>query len=267
MVTIDERRGLRAPGAGASGAEVGYRVAPRARGRAAVSEHFGPGGGKIQPGGRWPPTELSGTMISVCSSRGNAWADRPFGPRWRLASVRLWISLTLAGGLLVGCAGAPKPPRQPDDACAIFAEKPKWHKATRRAERRWGTPMQVQLAIIRNESSFRHDARPRTSSAYGYSQAIDGTWNWYREQTGRSNAKRTDFADAADFVGWYTDLSQRLLGISKWDGYNQYLAYHEGHTGFQRGSYRRKDWLVAVARRVDEDARTYGEQLRRCRMR
>lgn len=132
-------------------------------------------------------------------------------------------------------------------------------------------PAQIQLAIIRNESSFRHNARPRSrsggylSSAYGYPQAIDGTWEWYRRQTGNRRAKRTDFADAADFIGWYTDISQRLLGISKWDAYNQYLAYHEGHTGFRRGSYRQKRWLQRYAQRVDQHARVYGEQLRRCR--
>lgn len=187
-------------------------------------------------------------------------------------SPRLALLLATLAVLLHGCATTPKPPREPNDACAIFAEKPKWQKAAERAERRWGVPVQVQLAIIRNESSFRHNARPRlagggyASSAYGYPQAIDGTWEWYREQTGKRRAKRTDFADAADFIGWYTSISRRQLGISMWDAYNQYLAYHEGHTGFQRGTYRRKAWLQRYARQVDDHARVYAAQLRRCRM-
>jgi hypothetical protein len=162
--------------------------------------------------------------------------------------------------LVGGCASAPSPPSKPLDACAIFKERPSWYKATKKAERKWGTPIPVQLAIIQAESSFRHDARPpgRVSSAYGYSQAIDGTWDWYREQTGNRRAKRTNFDHAVDFVGWYTDVSHRTLGISKSDGYRQYLAYHEGHRGFQRGTYRKKDWLVRVARRVDQQAKTYG---------
>jgi hypothetical protein len=173
----------------------------------------------------------------------------------------LW--LLLAGG----CATAPSPPSKPLDACAIFKEQPGWYKATKKAERKWGTPVHVQLAIIQAESSFRHNARPpgRVSSAYGYSQAIDGTWDWYREQTGNRRAKRTDFAHAVDFVGWYTDVSYRTLGIPKSDGYRQYLAYHEGHRGFERGTYKKKDWLVRVARRVDAQAKTYGSQLRACR--
>ncbi|WP_439849146.1 hypothetical protein [Thioalkalicoccus limnaeus] len=188
-------------------------------------------------------------------------------------TIGRWTILATIVLVAAGCASAPKPPRQIDDACAIFAEQPRWYRAARQAERRWGTPVQVQLAIIRAESGFRHNARPRAtqgqllSTAYGYPQAIDGTWDWYREQTGNRRARRTSFADAVDFIGWYTDVSQRQLGISKWDAHNQYLAYHEGHGGFQRGSYRNKDWLLRTARRVDQYAHTYGAQLRQCRRR
>lgn len=196
-----------------------------------------------------------------------------FGLRAGRRAASLSRLLALVVLLIAGCTTAPKPPRQPGDACAILAEKPKWDSAMRRVQRRWGVPVELQLAIIRNESSFRHDARPRSpnggyaSSAYGYPQAIDGTWKWYRDETGRRRAKRTDFADATDFIGWYANVSQRLLGISISDAYNQYLAYHEGHTGFRRGSYRKKLWLQRYARRVDRHARTYAEQLSRCRVR
>ncbi len=190
--------------------------------------------------------------------------------KWAASQRARSSVLGLLGLVLVlvgGCASAPTPPSKPLDACAIFKERPSWYRATKKTERKWGTPVAVQLAIIQAESSFRHDARPpgRVSSAYGYSQAIDGTWDWYREQTGNRRAKRTNFDHAVDFVGWYTDVTHRTLGISKWDGYRQYLAYHEGHRGFQRGTYRKKDWLVRVARRVDQQAKTYGAQLRSCR--
>lgn len=183
-------------------------------------------------------------------------------------------ALLLATGLL-GCASSP--PKNPENACAIFEEKPRWYKDARKAERKWGTPVQIQLAILRLESSFRSDAKPRRaellglplwwriSSAYGYPQAKDGTWDWYKDKTGNRRADRDDFGDACDFIGWYTDVSQRTLGISKWDGYNQYLAYHEGHGGWQRGTYRSKPWLIERARVADRYARTYGEQLRSCR--
>ena len=41
------------------------------------------------------------------------------------------------------------------------------------------------------------------SSAYGYAQALEGTWDDYRKDTGRRGADRDDFADSSDFIGWY----------------------------------------------------------------
>lgn len=197
----------------------------------------------------------------------------------RPVPVISWLVAGCIGGvlLLAGCAS--EPPKRVENACTIFEEKPRWYRAARESERKWGTPVQIQLAIMRAESGFRHDAKPprervlgvpmwwRASSAYGYAQAKDETWDWYREKTGNRWADRDDFDDASDFIGWYTDVSQRTLGISKWDGYNQYLAYHEGHGGYKRGTYRSKAWLMKVARNVDGYARTYGAQLRACRAR
>jgi hypothetical protein len=189
-------------------------------------------------------------------------------------SRRPW-ALGVALLALAGCATTP--PSQVENACTLLAEKPDWDEATRATERRWGTPPQVQLAIIRAESSFKHDAKPprdtfigipmwwRVSSAYGYAQAKDETWDGYRKATGNGWASRTDFDDASDFIGWYTDQNQKKLGISKWDTYNQYLAYHEGQGGYSRGTYKKKDWLIRVARKVDGWAKTYGSQLRACR--
>lgn len=143
-------------------------------------------------------------------------------------------------------------------------------------ERRWGTPIPVVMAFIDQESAYRHDARPprdyllgfipwgRVTSAYGYAQALDGTWADYQRATG-AGGSRSDFDDATDFIGWYTDASQHQLGISKWDAYHQYLAYHEGRGGFRRGSHRQKPWLLQVARKVERQSRNYGGQLRQCR--
>jgi hypothetical protein len=55
------------------------------------------------------------------------------------------------------------------------------------------------------------------------------------------------------------------LGIAPDDARNQYLAYHEGHSGYARGSYNAKPWLLRVASRVDERAEMYERQLVGCR--
>lgn len=183
----------------------------------------------------------------------------------------------LSGVCLLGIgACGTAPPANVENICEIFGEKSRWYRAARKSEKRWGTPVHVQMSIIRQESSFEFDAKPprgkllgfipwrRPSNAYGYAQALDSTWVAYKNDTGRRFANRDDFADAIDFVGWYTDQSAKAVGISKWDPYNQYLAYHEGQTGWARKSYSGKRWLTQTARRVDYRAKEWGAQLSRC---
>ncbi|MEM6678914.1 MAG: hypothetical protein AAF675_13695, partial [Pseudomonadota bacterium] len=104
----------------------------------------------------------------------------------------------------------------------------------------------------------------RVSSAYGYAQAIDSTWDWYREDSGNSGADRDDFEDAADFVGWYMAKTRRANGLPMTDAYSHYLAYHEGHTGYKRGSWQQKAWLKNAAGAVARQASRYRQQLDRC---
>ncbi|MBP7000561.1 lytic transglycosylase [Amaricoccus sp.] len=192
--------------------------------------------------------------------------------------MRLRRLVTVAALAALGaCSGVERPPSTTIDACRMQTERPHWFKAMRKTEARWGVPVSVQLATISRESSFVGDARPTTkvkglfftrevqrSSAYGYAQAIDGTWDWYMRDTGRRGADRDDFADASDFIGWYMNLNQRLNGVSTRDAYNQYLAYHEGKAGYARGSYRNKPWLPPVARDVQAWADRYEAQLQAC---
>jgi hypothetical protein len=176
--------------------------------------------------------------------------------------------------LVAGCSSTP--PRNTSDACSIFTEKDDWYEASQDAYKKWGVPVHVQLAIIHQESQFVHDAKPprgklfwfipwfRSSSAYGYAQAKDSTWDWYRKRSGNTWADRDDFDDAVDFVGWYCNMSAHMLKISKWDAYHQYLAYHEGQGGYKRKTYQKKPWLLKVARNVDNNAKRYRAQIGRC---
>ena len=184
--------------------------------------------------------------------------------------------LVLVGVVALVGASCATTPENVEDICAIFDDRSKWYRAAKKSEERWGTPIHVQMAIIRQESSFQFNARPprkkllgfipwkRPSDAYGYAQALESTWQLYEKETGRRFADRDDFKDAIDFVGWYTDMSQKTVGISKWDPYNQYLAHHEGQNGWLKKSYRGKGWLQNTARRVDHRAKEWGAQLRKC---
>lgn len=167
-------------------------------------------------------------------------------------------------------------PTQTNNICAIFRGETDWYKAARDANQKWGTPIWVMMAIIHQESRFVDDAQPprpwflfiplpRRSSAYGYAQAQKPAWSDYIRSSGNGGADRDHFDDAIDFVGWYTHVTQRKLGISKWDTYNQYLAYHEGRGGYRQGNWKKKGWLKQVAKKVTNKAAVYNAQLKRCK--
>ena len=176
---------------------------------------------------------------------------------------------------LVACAA--KPPENPNNLCNIFEEKRGWYKASKKAAKKWDSPMHVPMAILFQESSFKAKAKPprryvlgiipagRVSSARGYSQAKSPAWQDYKRATGNRGADRDNFADSIDFVHWYMSKSQQVNGVSKWDAQNQYLNYHEGWGGYQRGSYKQKAWLIEVAAKVDKRSRMYAEQYQQCK--
>lgn len=184
-----------------------------------------------------------------------------------------WIIFSIA--LLTGCSVSQ--PKHIDNVCQIFAEKDNWYQAANRAEKRWGTPIAIQMAIMHQESSFVADAEPpaplilgfipwfRSSSAFGYAQAQDGTWSDYQKQTGHFFSARDDFADNCDFIGWYCSISHNKLGLDNHDAYNLYLSYHEGHGGFRRNSHNHKQWLLTTAHKVANRSQIYTQQLNSCR--
>lgn len=182
--------------------------------------------------------------------------------------------------LLVSACGSSNyaPPNNLENACAIAQQRPNYLAAMKRTEDRWGVPVAVQMATIYQESKFVGNARTphqytlgvipmgRQSSAYGYGQALDGTWEEYQEEEGAWRARRDDIRDATDFMGWYFSKSYQSLGIPLHDAKNQYLAYHEGRTGFARGSHNGKGWLLRVSDEVALRAIMYDTQLKSCGM-
>ena len=188
-------------------------------------------------------------------------------PAWS----RAWFLSMLL--VLTGCVWGP--PTNPENICDIFDQKWGWHSDAKDAARRWGASIPIMMAIMYQESSFVDDAKPprvhilgipmwwRESSARGYAQAKTDTWRWYEQSAGR-NGDRDDFDDAIDFIGWYNNMSGRMSGIAQTDAYSLYLASHEGQGGLNSGSYRNKDWLLAVASRVQERASRYAAQYQRC---
>ena len=195
----------------------------------------------------------------------------------RLLQIGCLLALAACGGGYDSGEIRGNAPSFLDNACRILDQRPGYLRAFRAAERKWGVPVHVQMATIYQESKFISDARTplrfalgvvpvgRQSSAFGYSQALDGTWKEYLEKQGKRRARRDDIRDATDFMGWYMAETNRRLGISLFDARNQYLAYHDGRAGYARGSYRAKPWLIRVAGQVDSRAAMYRQQLPGCR--
>jgi len=178
--------------------------------------------------------------------------------------------------LFSGCASLKYTPSNPKNLCEIFLENKDWYEAALGAEARWGVKMPILMSIMCQESGFRADATPprkrclwifpgpRISSSYGYAQATESAWDDYIRSTGRRGADRDDFEDAVDFIGWYCHMSSVRCHINKNDAYRLYLAYHEGHAGYNKGTYKDKKWLKDAAKQVEARALTYERQLKDC---
>ena len=173
--------------------------------------------------------------------------------------------------LVSSCSSIPK---NTADSCSIFSERYLWYKHTKKTEQKWGTPIYIQLAIIKMESNFDWLAKPkrkkifkvipfkRPSSSFGYSQAVKGTWAQYKKETNNKLATRTRFKDSVDFIGWYTNKTEKLLKISKKDAYRQYLAYHEGWGNYK--NYKDNQKVIILAKKVAVQANKYKKQLNQC---
>ena len=172
---------------------------------------------------------------------------------------------------LSACSSIPK---NTSNSCLIFDERYLWYKHAKKAEAKWGTPIYIQLAIIKMESDFDWLAKParqkifkvipfkRPSSSFGYSQAVKGTWEQYKRETGNKLARRTRFKDSVDFIGWYTNKTESILKISKNDAFRQYLAYHEGWGAYK--NYKSNQKVIGLAKKVENQSIRYKSQLRKC---
>ena len=166
-------------------------------------------------------------------------------------------------------------PKNVSNSCDIFDERYFWYKHAKKVEQKWGTPIYLQLAIIRMESDFDWLAKPprqkifkiipfkRPSSSFGYSQAVKGTWEQYKRETGNKVATRARFKDSVDFIGWYTNKTETILKISKKDAFKQYLAYHEGWGNYKY--YKKNEKVIRLAKRVEKQSNIYKKQLSSCK--
>ena len=178
--------------------------------------------------------------------------------------------------IIVACSNVLPPPHTIDQACSIIQDRPSWKQSLQQAHHTWQTPIELILTIIRHESSFRAQARPpmryalgfiplgRRSTAYGYAQVLDRTWQWYQEKTGHTHHVRDQFEHAVQFVAWYTHRTYQKYRVPFRRYDLHYLAYHEGHGGFRRKTYKHKNKLLKYAKKVAKTAKNFRQQLQYC---
>src|SRR6056300_921892 len=174
--------------------------------------------------------------------------------------------------LVTGCSSIPQ---NTSNSCEIFDERYLWYKHSKKVEQQWGTPIHIQLAIIKMESDFDWLAKPpreklfkvipfkRLSSSVGYSQAVKGTWEQYKRETDSPLATRVRFKDSVDFIGWYIHKTNKILKISKKDAFRQYLAYYKGWGDYKNYSKDKK--AIIYAKSVKDMANKYRKQLTLCK--
>jgi len=165
-------------------------------------------------------------------------------------------------------------PKNTSNGCEIFSERYLWYKYTKKTQKKWGTPIYIQLAIIKMESDFDWLAKPsrkkifkiipykRPSTSFGYSQAVNGTWRQYKRETKNKLAIRSRFKDSVDFIGWYTNKTEKILKISKKDAFKQYIAYHEGWGNYK--NYKNNQKVINLAKKVSNQSNIYKNQLKKC---
>ena len=176
--------------------------------------------------------------------------------------------------LLFFVAACSSVPKNTKNSCAIFEDRYLWYKHTKKVEDKWGVPVYIQLAFVKKESDFNWLAKPprhklfkvipykRQSSSFGYSQAVKGTWKQYKKETNNPLATRVRFKDSVDFIGWYTNKTEKILKISKKDAFRQYIAYHEGWGNYK--NYKQKQKIILLAKKVENQSNKYKSQLAKC---
>ena len=174
---------------------------------------------------------------------------------------------------LVSCSSVPK---YPQNACKIFGEKYLWYKSVKKSSERYGAPIHIILAFVNKESGFNRWAKPkrtklfkivpykRPSSSFGYSQAVNKTWELYKTETSNPLALRTRFKDSVMFIGWYMQKTKKINKIPLNDSYRQYLNYYLGWGNYANKAYKTDKKAVIFAKNVQKQSKIYKSQLLEC---
>ena len=168
-------------------------------------------------------------------------------------------------------------PKYPSNACKIFGERYLWYKHAKKSSETYWAPIHIILAFVNKESVFNRWAKPkrtklfkivpykRPSSSFGYSQAVNKTWELYKNETNSPLALRTRFKDSVMFIGWYINKTNRINKIPLNDSYRQYLNYYLGWGNYSKEVYKKDKKSIIYAKNVEKQSNIYKGQLTECK--
>ena len=174
---------------------------------------------------------------------------------------------------LASCSSVPK---NTLNACKIFDEKYLWYKHAKKSSETYGAPIHIILAFVNKESGFNRWAKPkrkklfkivpykRPSSSFGYSQAVNKTWELYKNETNNPMALRARFKDSVMFIGWYMKKTNKINKIPLNDSYRQYLNYYLGWGAYAKKIYKTDTKAIIFAKSVEKQSKIYKKQLLEC---
>jgi len=183
------------------------------------------------------------------------------------------INLIIFLLFLSSCSSVPK---YPQNACKIFGENYLWYKSSKKSSDTYGAPIHVILAFVNKESGFNRWAKPkrtklfkiipykRPSSSFGYSQAVNKTWELYKTETNNPLALRARFKDSVMFIGWYMNKTNKINKIPLNDSYRQYLNYYLGWGNYSKKVYKTDKNAIIFAKNVQKQSKIYKNQLKEC---
>tara|TARA_B100000029_G_scaffold464769_1_gene498937 strand:+ start:123 stop:734 length:612 start_codon:yes stop_codon:yes gene_type:complete len=168
-------------------------------------------------------------------------------------------------------------PKYPANACKVFEQKYLWYKSAKKSSEVYGVPIHMILAFVNKESGFNRWAKPkrtklfkvipykRPSSSFGYSQAVNKTWELYKKETNSPLALRTRFKDSVMFIGWYINKTNKINRIPLNDAYRQYLNYYLGWGSYAKKAYKTDKKAIIYAKKVEKQSKIYKNQLKECK--
>ena len=120
------------------------------------------------------------------------------------------------------------------------------------------------LARPARQKIFKVIPYKRPSSSFGYSQAVNKTWELYKTETNNPLALRTRFKDSVMFIGWYMKKTNKINKIPLNDSYRQYLNYYLGWGSYAKKIYKTDKKAIIFAKSVQKQSKIYRNQLKEC---